>query len=335
MFGNRLGWGISAVLTLLVLLVLKWVAQVGGVSEPSRGVVTQVGHVTLDLPDHPDLLDPIKLPFNPQGVLPSMTESDDAAPLYRKAIDEVNSDRYTYRDLFETGKPKTTSYKDLPAIEFLVEARNRRTMKLFAADPVKVVAYGKEATEPIDAIYEVGKAASRLALYIQKDKPADALVLAESVFSLGVKLCEERIRWREFDAGAELVRDGAYLISKLDSSRAEAATVDAGMKHLLESRCVPLWTVIGSVDQDVIGRTAGDVFYIAKNSRERLWRVEAILKLGRYRYNVGTGGRSGDQRWAKIIVRRMANDSALDPVLRTAAQAATNLTLPQYNTIGG
>jgi len=334
MFGNRLGWGISAVLTLLVLLVLKWVVQVGSESAPSHGVVTQVGHVALDLADHPEILDPIQLPFNPQAVLPTMTESDDAAPLYRKAIDEVKSDRYTYRDLFETGKPKTTSYKDLPAIEFLVEARNMRTMKLFAADPAKVVGYGKDATEPIEAVYEVGKAASKLALYIQKDKPADALTLAESVFSLGVKLCEERVRWREFDAGAELLREGAILINRLDPARAEAGGVDKGMKQLLESRCVPLWTVIGSVDQDVIGRTAGDIFYIAKSSRERLWRVEAILKLGRYRYNVGTGGRSGDQRWAKLTVRRMADDKTLDPVLRAAANAATNLTLAQYNTIG-
>jgi hypothetical protein len=335
MFGNRLGWGISAVLTLLVLLVLHWVAQVGAISPPSHGVVTLTGRVTLNLADHPDTLDVIQLPFNPQGVLPTMTESDDAAPLYRKAIQELDSDKYTYRDLFETGKPKTTNYKDLPALEFLVEARNLRGMKLFAAEPAKVVAYGRDATEPIEAIYYAGKAASKLSLYIQKDKPADALILAEAVFSLGVKLCEERIRWREFDAGAELLRDGAYLISKLDPARPEAAAVDAGMKRLLESRCIPLWTVIGSVDQDVIGRTAGDVFYIAKNSRERLWRVEAILKLGRYRYNVGTNGRSGDQRWARITVNRMAKDPKLDPVLRTAAQAASNLTLPQYNTIGG
>ena len=199
----------------------------------------------------------------------------------------------------------------------------------------QVIGYDKEDTAPIEAIYYVGKAASRLALYIENDKPADSLILAESVFSLGVKLCEERIRWREFEAGAELVRDGAYLIHKLDSARAQAASVDGGMKQILQDRCSPRWTVIGSIDQDVIGRTAGDVFYIAKNSPERLWRIEALLKLGRYKFNAGNYGRSGDQRWSKITVRRMANDASLDPVLRTAAKAANDLTLPQFNMIGG
>jgi hypothetical protein len=335
MFGNRLGWGISAGLTVIILLVLHWVGQVNAMSGPSHGVVSRTGNVALNLGEHSDMLAVIQLPFNPQSVLPSMTETDDAAPLYRKAIDEIKSDLFTYRDLFETGKPKTTSYKDLPAIEFIVEARNMRGMKLFAAQPAKVIGYDKESTAPIEAIYYAGKAASRLALYIQKDKPADSLILAESVFSLGVKLCEERIRWREFEAGAELLRDGAYLINKLDSARAQAANVDAGMKQLLKDRCIPLWTVIGSIDQDVIGRTAGDVFYIARKSPERLWRVEALLKLGRYKFNAGNSGRSGDQRWAKITVKRMANDASLDPVVRIAAKAANDLTLPQFHMIGG
>jgi hypothetical protein len=334
MFGNRLGWGISAVLAALLLLLLNWVVQQGAMSQPSHGVVARTGNVALNLTEHPETLDVIQLPFNPQAILPTMTAQEDSAPLYRKAIDEFKSDKYTYRDLFETGKPKTTSYKDLPAIEFIVEARNMRNMKLFAAQPRQSIGYDKASLEPIESLYYVGKSASRMALYIQKEQPADALILAESVFSLGVKLCEERIRWREFEAGAELLRDGAYLIKKIDPARAQAAEIDAAMKDLLEHRWIPLWTVIGSIDQDVIARTAGDIFYIAKNSRERLWRIEATLKLGRYKYNAGTNGRRGNQQWAKLTVKRMAQDTTLDPALRAAAQAANDLTFPQFNMIG-
>jgi hypothetical protein len=57
-----------------------------------------------------------------------------------------------------------------------------------------------------------------------------------------------------------------------------------------------------------------------------MWRVEAILKLGRYRFNAG---RIGDQRNAiKTIKDLLTHDP--DPVIRAAAQAAHDLTLEQY-----
>jgi len=337
MFGNRLGWGISAVLTVIIVLLLRWIAQVSAISPPSQGLAARTGNVALNLgdPQRQELLDPIQLPFNPQAILPSMTEAADAGELYRKAIDEYKTDKYTYRDLFETDKPKTTSFKDLPAIVFIVEAKNRTGMNLFAARPEEVIGYDKDATAPIDALFDVGHAASQLALRLQKTQPADALTLAEAVFSLGVKMCQERLRWREFEAGAELLRDSAFVIKELDNARPDIDRVDPGMKQLLRDRCIPLWTVIGSIDQNVVGRTAGDVFYVTKNSKERLWRIEAILKLGRYKFNAGNEGRAADQRWAGLTVKRLASDPTLDPVLRAAAKAANDLTEARYNMIGG
>jgi hypothetical protein len=339
MFGNRLGWGISAVLTAIILLLLRWIAQVSAISPPSQGLAARTGNVALNLgnPDRQELLDPIQLPFNPQRVLPAMTETADAGELYRKAIEEYKTDKYTYRDLFETDKPKTSSYKDLPAIVFIVQAKDRTGMNLFAARPEEVIGYDKETTAPIDALFDVGHAASQLALHLLKTKqqPGDALTLAEAVFSLGVKMCQERLRWREFEAGAELLRDAAFVIQQLDPARPDIDRVDPGMKVLLRDRCIPLWTVIGSIDQNVVGRTAGDVFYVAKNSKERLWRIEAILKLGRYKFNAGNEGRAADQRWAGLAVKRLANDPTLDPVLRAAAKAANELTEARFNMIGG
>jgi hypothetical protein len=335
MFGNRLGWGISAALAVIIGLGLWLIVSANAISRPSQGMVAQ--KVSLNLLSHPEMLDPIQLPFNPQAILPSMTEAKDAALLYRNAIDECKSDVYTYRDMYQAGKggkPKSDNYKDLPAIAFIVDARNCTTMNLFAARPEEVIDYGKEGGAPIDLLYYVGKAASKIALRLPADRRDEALALAEAVFSLGVKMCNERLRWQEFTYGAELLREGAYMINKLDSARPAAGAVDAGMKQLLESRCNPLAHVITSVDQDVIGRTAGDIFYIAKNSKERLWRVEAILKLGRYKFNVGTEGRGADQRAAIFAVKRMAADAKLDPVLRAAAKAADELTLPRYNMIG-
>lgn len=335
MFGNRLGWGISAVLAAVMILLTWWIGTLNVISAPSTGIVARTGNVSLNLLSHPELLDPIKLPFDPQAIMPKMIDAKDAGPMYREAMEKYNSDKYTYRDLFESGKPKTTNLKDLPALQFLIDARNCKSMILFAKEPRDVIDYTRAASDRLEAIYTLGKTASRLSLYIKKEQPEEALLLAEAAFSLGDKLCEERLRWREFDAGAELLRDGAYVIKSLDPARAVAADIDGPMKDLLKNRCMPLWIAIGSADPDVISRTAGDIFYIAKNSKERMWKIEAILKLGRNKYDMGSFGRGADQRWAKLTVKRMANDQTLDPVVRTAAQAANELTHEGYNMIGG
>lgn len=335
MFGNAIGWVISAVLAGLTCWGVWFIGTLNEISPPSTGIVAKTGNVKLDLLSHPEMLDVIKLPFDAQAIMPAMTEAKDAAPLYRQAVEKYNSDKFTYRDLFESGKPKTTDLKDLPALQFLIDARNCKTMNLFGTHPRDVIAYDRAASDRVEAIYTLGKTASRLALYIKNEQPDEALKLAEAAFSLGDKLCEERLRWREFEAGAELVRDGAFVIKSLDPARATAADIDGAMRDLLKNRCMPLWTAIGSADPAVISRTAGDVFYVAKNSKERMWRVEAILKLGRNKFDMGSFGRGADQRWSKLLVKRMANDEKLDPVVRTAAEAANDLTLEGYHMIGG
>ena len=54
----------------------------------------------------------------------------------------------------------------------------------------------------------------------------------------------------------------------------------------------------------------------------------AILALGRMRFFAGAGGRAGDQRTAERLLKQLASDG--DPVIRTAAETALELTLEQY-----
>jgi len=336
MFGNALGWVISAVLAALTCWGVWFIGTLNEISPPSTGIVARTGNVRLDLLTHPEMLDVIKLPFDAQAIMPGMTEAKDAAPLYRQAIEKYNSDKFTYRDLFENkGKPKTTDIKDLPALQLLIDARNCKTMNLFGTNPREVIDYDRASADRLEAIYTLGFVAEKLAFYIKKEDPQNAILLAEAAFSLGTKMCEERLRYREFDAGAEILRGGAYVIKSLDPARATAADIDAPMRDLLKNRCLPLWTAIGSADPEVISRSAGDVFYVAKNSKERMWKVEAILKLGRNKFDMGSFGRGADQRWSRLLVKRMAKDEKLDPVVRTAAQAADELTLEGYHMIGG
>jgi hypothetical protein len=331
MFGNRLGWGISAVLSAAILLLFGKLAGLNAISAPSQGVVSRTGNVALNLAASPDKLAVIATPFNPQSILPTMTDPADPAPIYREAIEDYKANPDVYSAPKDLKAPK--------GFDALVRAKNCRPSSVFAGKAGEVIGYkvgGNDPMAEVEALFAVGKSAAKAALGARKEKPAEALNLAEAVFSLGVKLFEERLRYREFDAGAELLRDGAYLIGELDPAR-KAATdgVAPAMRQLITDRAMPLWTVISSIDPGVVGRTGGDVFYIAKNSKERLWQVEATLKLGRLKHDQGEGGRGADGRWAGITVKRMANDPALDPAVRVAAQRANELTVEQHRMLGG
>ena len=331
MFGNRLGWGISAVLAAFTLFLFWQLARLNAISPPSRGIVARTGNVSLNLAQDSQKLDPITLPFNVASLLPKMTDAADPAPIYAEAIADYQANPDAYEG--------TGGVKGPRGFDALLRARHCRPSTVFAHRAAEVIGYEVGVVRPladIRALRAVGKAASKAALGAPPDQSADALALAEAVLSLGAKMFDERLRYEEFLAGAELVRDGAYLIGRLDTARAAAAAaVDPAVKQLVAERCVPLWTVISSIDPGVVGRTAGDIFYIARNSKERLWQVEATLKLGRLKHDQGEGGRGADGRGALITVRRMANDPSLDPAVRTAAQRALELTVEQHRLLGG
>lgn len=336
MFGNKAGWIISALMAGVVVFVVWFLAGLNAISAPSTGVVARTGNVQLNLLQNPSMLDEIKLPVEPTTIVPSMTSGEDAAPLYRQAVETYLKNKYDYDIVDSRGQVVSTDLARFPALKFIIEAKDRREMNLYKTNPDGIIDY-KSYPPTIEALYKMGKSLEKLSLILiarEPERKKEALAIGESLFSLGYKLCNERLRWYEFYAGQELLRSGCYLIGKCDESRA-AVTKDADdkMKKLVKDTAVPLWTAIGSVDQEVIARTAGDVFYIAKNSKERLWRIEAVLKLGRYKYNVGEPGHGPNQRWARIWVKRMANNPNEDPAVRVAAQKANDLTIEDYNMI--
>jgi hypothetical protein len=103
----------------------------------------------------------------------------------------------------------------------------------------------------------------------------------------------------------------------------EAATVEFDKNSVL-----PIYEVLVSADPQRVAANAGDVFRFATLAKERMFRVEAILKLGRYRFDAA---RQADQIAAPRFLRRMATDP--DPVIRAAATAAGGLTVEQYRMI--
>jgi hypothetical protein len=66
-----------------------------------------------------------------------------------------------------------------------------------------------------------------------------------------------------------------------------------------------------------------------------MWRIEAVLKLGHYKWNAGEPGNAADQRWAKRLAKQLMNDPSEDPLVRAAAKEAFELTKDRYLMIGG
>jgi hypothetical protein len=109
----------------------------------------------------------------------------------------------------------------------------------------------------------------------------------------------------------------------------ELAKQEAAIVEYDKTRVLPVYDVLSSADQEVIARNAGDVFRIAEMAPERMFRVEAILKLGRYRFDAA---RMGDQLAAPRVLRRIRGNES-DPVIRAAVAAALGLTIEEYRTI--
>jgi hypothetical protein len=181
----------------------------------------------------------------------------------------------------------------------------------------------------LEALRTLGQCARRAGQLIEKQRPAQAVRLYEATFALGTRLYQERLVWAELDVGLTLMAEGAALLAAADPSRAEAIRrFDLARKTFVIDRLQPTLRVIASADQVVIDTHAGDVAWFARHAQDRMWRVEAIFKLGRYRFNAR---HIGDQRAANSLLKELCDDP--DPVIQAAARAARDLTEQQYRTL--
>jgi len=326
MWGNRLGWSISAVIAVVFGVALVMYARIANTrSAPTPFAAAARAN------------EPLQLSDAPQSVVPGMKEPTDAAPFYRRAIDAYHAKKREYDTFAERGKPGTSEAESLVAIAQLLDAAPCASMNLFGAKPEAIVRYG--AVNDLEALRVLGQiAAVRFGLVLEKsEKPDDAMTYYEAVFSLGAKLFAERVTYPEMELGLSLMGlvtqpMQRILKSKDETDRATAIErFEAGRRKLYNERVQPMARVLRSIDAGVVGQHAGDVFYFAESAKERMWRIEAILAMGRMRYFVGAGGTLGNQRGASQLIKQYANDP--DPFIRHAAKVARELTIEQYRVL--
>ena len=321
MFGNRLGWMISAAMA-IVMIALMWLLQNSGVA--ASGMTSKFSADPLNL-------GPLSLNPAPDTILISMTDGGDSAELYGQAISLYESSPDLYKNF------NTQKVDQLDAVEKVAEATHLKGMTLFAKNPGKVINFEREKG-PIEALRNIGETAAKKAMVLRAKKDADgARKYAEAAFALGAKMFNERVVYEELDAGLGVMGAATGVLMNLAKDANDATRIDqlmafseARLKFAdTRSRLYDLHKITKTIDGNISGSRAGDVFALAENSRERMWRVEACLQLARTHRFVGEEGRAADQRNAQIVLRKLADDP--DPVVRVAATKARDITDDEYN----
>ena len=158
-----------------------------------------------------------------------------------------------------------------------------------------------------------------------------------AVYSLGLKLYQERVSFAELAAGEDLMGlgDGGLVrvAKRLGNTDMvlSLSSVDADRLSRFDADIQPVWSVISSIDQSTMATHAGDMFQIATDKNQEItWRVEAILHLGRLKYDAS---RRADEVAAQLLLDQMSEDQSEAAPIRTAATLARDLTIEQYRTL--
>jgi len=322
MFGNRLGWGISAVIVMFAAFLAYLIYQAASVTPPTGWVQKTVR--------------PLTAPGGADALVAGASEPRDAGELYHRAIDDFVANQSAYDSLSAAKEFDPAAVAARPGVAAVIDATHCATMNLFAANPQEIVLYDSDKP-PLDAIHQVGKVVARLGLLSAPRDPAAAARYYEAAFALGMKLYGERVVFDELSAGEDLMGTGAAGMKSLAQRAKNTARVQAinafetDRLNDYQTKVQPVWEVLSSIDEGTIATYAGDVFVLAGDrNADRLWRVESTLKLGRLEY---LAGRRGDQLAARRVLREMSQDSTDDPAVKIAAEQARSLTIEQYRNL--
>jgi hypothetical protein len=314
MLGSALGWRIA------VFILVAGIG--GGLWLRSQMQVTDPTSLSLDEKNLAVLAPP--LPATP---IVSRDVSGDAGEKYSQAAASYQENPDACDDWSQ--KPDGA----LPApVQAIVDATHYSQMNLFARDPGNVIDYQQDHP-PLDNLFKLGQEMESAALLLQRSgKTAEARQLLEAAYALGENLLGERVDYDEYSHGMGLVNGALTALAELEpanSAKAQALTdAETAMEEFDKDRVTPVYDVLASADPTKIAANAGDIFRFAMVAQERMFRVEAILKLGRYRFD---SARAADQLAAPRILRELGHDP--DPAVQAAASAAAALTLEQYRMI--
>jgi hypothetical protein len=308
MYGNRLGWLISAGMLLAMIGLLALLSTAANPSEPTK-FGREGGKLVA------------KLPTDPRALLKTMTETGDAGDLYLEAIKAVKLDEVRYRALAQT-PPSSVPTEKLTAVDLLCQAATIDKATIFVRNPSQVITYDPEPKNLMQ-LQEAADAAINLGLCQQAAKhPDEAKRDYEAAFALGIHLYEERLTYKEYDLGMNLMGQAGTMLADLANKAGDTARAKS-LNEFLDSRNSFYGQQIEPPARVIvkIAPPTGDMLVLVDNAGDPMWKIEAILALGRCKYNAST---FGDQKTASRTVRRLSESP--DRLTAAAASAARDLT---------
>lgn len=325
MFGNPRGWAISAAVAVVYVGLFALVERGGAVSRPSA--LTTAGAFGMG---------PVSVP--PIDALTAGRVGRESAEAVRVLRREVEAGRGVYERFMRSPGLDAELLRQITVVDRvagLALAQGGGAVELFPAEDA--VSYAPPEDRPVEAARLAGASASRVALAMRaRKRPEEARRIWEGVLVLGATIAEGRQSFAELSAGLGLMSEAAGGLALLakdaadDGWRARAEKLTADLAAL-NAQIAPVFEAVSTIDPGVMSRHNGDIPVLATASKERVWRVEATLKLGRMKYDVGRTGTPADQRNARKLLRRLATDP--DPAVACAAALGDALTLEDYRTL--
>jgi hypothetical protein len=345
MFGNLRGWIISVVLLAGLGWLCKVVYDFGKPSRPIPIPKLVDGKPSRQTISPRESLVALALPVSPGSIVQPTVDGiagdvlREALRLYREPATLTAYERFT------SGRRRDPAdYDALPKlpIDKLIEAGAMRQMRFLSVGNLdNTINFDTRNRPELNDLQQLTSVAMTVANYKAfKPQGSDRMVdapgarrLFEALFLIGQKLFDERVVYDEMQLGLELMAGATGGLMKLAEADNNAEMLgklkafDEARVQYVTGHVLPIWRIVSSIDNNVIARHAGNVFLLAMEAEDRMWRVEGLLKLGRYRYNAG---RPGDQSTANRVLKQIAA-SETDPVIQHAAVVARDLTSAQYN----
>ena len=323
MWGNRLGWLISAILLLAVATVIA-----------ATFIVSSRRTEPTAFSRDPANLAAIELPIDPHTLLPEPQRNDDAGDLYWQAYVDHRDHRESYDREADIASFNVNRATELVGIKAAMDAAAYQRASIFTKRVDAAVGYGP--TPAVTALQQIGTILARIGTqYADLQKYSDAKRYLRAEFILGLRLYEERMTLQQLSVSLGLMAHAATTLSQIAVDEDDKALAFRLKDYLKAQRdystghIEPIARVITSIDPSVQSQYVGDIFVFARNSAERTWRVESTLKLGMYKYHTTT---LGDRRAAIREVRELLTDP--DPAVSAAALCARELTRETYRTLG-
>jgi hypothetical protein len=329
MFGNLMGWLISAIL----LVATGGLIYIGGKTEP-RSKSTGMFSVAMK---------PAKLSIAPDFVPPG-TDARDGGQILRELLVRFD-DKYLKVDFERFGKAKdkdklakAEALKD--DCDKLVDAMNCNSFSsLLKSDDL--VVYGRKPY--MESLELLGKGVRDIGqYYAMKDGPRNQARdeergrrYIEAVFKLGRVLYEDRQVYKEFRTGCKLLFEAGFGLSTLETDPAKKQRLvdfynDAKKTLDAQNPVFEKFRMVTADSTPIDG--PGDTFEIALKSQEPMWQTEAVLRLGRMKMGYAS---YADQRAVPEVLDEVSKLPGLKPNVKIAVDRARNITPADFQKLDG